>query len=441
MKRSDTRIHQIELLLTLDYLLRFTDEDHPASREEICRHANDFGLKYDSKAKSGNDVRRQRITEVLDFLDELSVKYPDNVPFLLNSTKSGKYYIEQRNYLNEEQVAKVIAAIKNDKYTKDDDVELLIERVLGAFSSSEYNREVIMHECDRLLRGVKKLDKETLRKTRLIDKAFRENRLIKIRTTTVGTEKNINVNYDFWYKVYMIKEFNHSLHAFLLPVYTGKLRFFKNYIFDPIERINVVDGKDSEVLNYDEDENKDFGDWDKLFARTNPKLAQKYGTLDRMIEKTIMPNGGKTCIVTFYFPLALKKVLAKSFEEFFGEPLRYQETNIINGIEKTIKEDLSHMDNWTIVTCGDKKDQELTHGLVNISVDNDSFMSWLLSDPYANASVCIMDMIKLVKPTSLLHDVAVYHSLKMMKYVDSLNENEKDNVINFMINSFKTEHE
>ena len=54
MALSDTRIHQIELLLTLDYLLRFTDEDHPATQQDICRHATDFGLKYDAKAKSGN---------------------------------------------------------------------------------------------------------------------------------------------------------------------------------------------------------------------------------------------------------------------------------------------------------------------------------------------------------------------------------------------------
>ena len=63
MAFSDTRIHQIELLLTLDYLLRFTDEDHPATQQDICRHATDFGLKYDAKAKRlefCEDIERNR---------------------------------------------------------------------------------------------------------------------------------------------------------------------------------------------------------------------------------------------------------------------------------------------------------------------------------------------------------------------------------------------
>ena len=91
MGHSDTKIHQIELLLTLDYLLRFTDENHPASQQDICRHANDFGLRYDSKAKSGNDVRRQRIAGCLKFLMDVTNKFPAEVPFILETTASGKY--------------------------------------------------------------------------------------------------------------------------------------------------------------------------------------------------------------------------------------------------------------------------------------------------------------------------------------------------------------
>ncbi len=83
MAFSDARIHQIELLLTLDYLLRFTGENHPATQIDICRHANDFGLKYDSKAKSSNDVRRQRIGCCLKFLMEVTSKFPEEAPFIL----------------------------------------------------------------------------------------------------------------------------------------------------------------------------------------------------------------------------------------------------------------------------------------------------------------------------------------------------------------------
>ena len=62
MAHSDTRIHQIELLLTLDYLLNYTDEFNPATQIDICEHARKYGLKFDKNAKTGNQVRRQRIS-------------------------------------------------------------------------------------------------------------------------------------------------------------------------------------------------------------------------------------------------------------------------------------------------------------------------------------------------------------------------------------------
>ena len=43
MAHSDTRIHQIELLLTLDYLLNYTDEFNPATQIDICEHARSNG--------------------------------------------------------------------------------------------------------------------------------------------------------------------------------------------------------------------------------------------------------------------------------------------------------------------------------------------------------------------------------------------------------------
>ena len=53
MAHSDTRIHQIELLLTLDYLLNYTDEFNPATQIDICEHARKYGLKFDKNKKTG----------------------------------------------------------------------------------------------------------------------------------------------------------------------------------------------------------------------------------------------------------------------------------------------------------------------------------------------------------------------------------------------------
>ena len=146
MALPDTLIHRAELLITLDYLLNHTDEKHPATQQDICRYARNFGFKYVDNAKVGNDVRRQRIGDVLKFLEVTSADFPDNFPFIMETTNSGKYYIDQKNGLHKEQIASVLAAIKNDKYTKDEDTDYLIKQVLNAFGTSEDNRQEILKE-------------------------------------------------------------------------------------------------------------------------------------------------------------------------------------------------------------------------------------------------------------------------------------------------------
>ena len=424
MALSDTRIHQIELLLTLDYLLNYTDEFNPATQIDICEHARKYGLKFDKNAKTGNQVRRQRISECLKFLRQITDDFTDDVPFVLETTDSGKYYIEQRHGLNESQVAKILAAISNDKYTKDEDVSFLIDRILSAFSTSEENRRIIDSEYKRLLRGGKKYDRETIRKINLIERAYREGKMIKIRFNVTDPDNKKVVDYFFWYRVYLIKEFHNKPYAFMFPIgqinvdeKIGRLQFFNGFMYEPIEKIDVVNDSERNVLCDDFDEHRDF---EELFRRKCPNQARKYGTIDNMLEQNILPNGGKACIVSFYFNLGLKDILRRSFEEFFSESFRYQETNMIAGIENQIKDFVGGMDNWRIVTEEPQKNEYPKYGLVNISVDNNSFKSWLLSDPHGDGSVCIADMVRIIKPLSLNEDLANYFSEKLLKRVDYL---------------------
>ena len=424
MALSDTRIHQIELLLTLDYLLNYTDEFNPATQIDICEHARKYGLKFDKNAKTGNQVRRQRISECLKFLRQITDDFTDDVPFVLETTDSGKYYIEQRHGLNESQVAKILAAISNDKYTKDEDVSFLIDRILSAFSTSEENRRIIDSEYKRLLRGGKKYDKETIRKINLIERAYREGKMIKIKFSVIDPDNKKVVDYFFWYRVYLIKEFHNKPYAFMLPIgqinvdeKIGRLQFFNGFLYEPIEKIDVANDSDRNVLCDDLDEHRDF---EQLFRKTCPNQARKYGTIDNMLEQNILPNGGKACIVSFYFNLGLKDILRRSFEEFFSESFRYQETNMIAGIENQIKDFVGGMDNWQIVTEEPQKNEYPKYGLVNISVDNNSFKSWLLSDPHGDGSVCIADMVRIIKPLSLNESLANYFSEKLLKRVDYL---------------------
>ncbi len=437
MAFTDTKIHQIELLLTLDYLLKHTDESHPATQIDICEHGKKYGLVFDKSAKKGNQVRRQRIGECLKFLKHISEQFPDDVPFLLETTDSGKYYIEQRNGLNESQVAKILAAITNDKYTKDEDVEFLNDRILSAFSSSEENRENIVAERARLIRGGVKYDKETVRKINLVEKAYREGRMIKIKFSVIDMKKGVTVDYFFWYRVYLIKEFRNKLYAFLLPIgqISGEERFGRlflkqGYLFEPIERLDIANGSEKDVLCFDLDKQRDFN---ALFRLKCPEEAKKYATIDNFLEQTILPSGGKTCVVSFYFRLVFKDFLKRSFEDYFSEDFRYQETNIIPGIENRIKGLTSIMDHWKILTDEVKGEKAPVYGLANISVDLVPFASWLLSDPYGDGNNCVADMVKIIKPLSLNETLAKYFYAKLANCIQYLPELEKDRLFERLI--------
>ncbi len=424
MTLSNTGIHQIELLLTLDYLLNHTNENHPATQIDICEHARKYGLKFDKSAKQGNQVRRQRIGECLKFLKQVSDDFVDDVPFVLETTDSGKYYIEQRHGLNENQVAKILAAISNDKYTKDEDTDFLIKRVLGAFSTNDENRKIIDAEYKRLLRGGKKYDKETIRKINVIEKAYLEGKMVKIRFSVFEGKGNSCIDYYFWYRVYLIKAYHDKLYALLIPIGQidvnetyGRLMFYNDYIFEAIENIDIPNEPERKILCDDFDDNRDFNE---LFREKCPKLAKEYGTLDEMVRRKILPNDGNTSIVSFYFNLGVKDYLKRSFENFFSENFRYQERDTIKGIESEIKDLSVSIDNWTIVTDEPKKSKHPEYGLVNISVDSKSFMSWILSDLHGDGSFCVADAITIIKPSSINENLANYycnHLINKLKYL------------------------
>lgn len=416
MALSDTRIHQIELLLTLDYLLRFTDEDHPATQQDICRHATDFGLKYDSKAKSGNDVRRQRIADCLKFLMEITTKFADEVPFVLETTSSGKYYIEQKNYLSKEQVIKILAAVKNDKYTQDEDADFLIDRLLDSFSNV-YNREQYKNELNKLSKSVKKYNLSTSRKIRLVNKAYKEGKMIKIKSEIHSFDNAEVDTYYFWYRVYKIKEYKNKPYAILIPIYTGDVIFYKGYIFDSIENLDIPNGTDKDVLCDDFDDHRDL---DELFREKSKWIEKYYDSPEEMIEENIMPISGVAFKVGFYFKKVFYERVKKSFEEFFSKELK---------CEGCISFDVS--DDETIESRKNKnvyitprplnEGEEPEYYIVNLNIDPDAFMSWLVNDVHGNGIVNISDMVIVVGPKFInrrLYRFYVEHASKIMRRLD-----------------------
>lgn len=220
MTLTDTEIHRAELLLTLNYLIKCTDEDHPAKILAICLSANDFRLKYDKKleGKKGNDVKRQRISNCLAYLFTISRRYPDFFPFIIRKNDSGKYYVEKRYDLFDEQILKILAAVNNDKYTSPEDAAFLTERLIDIFSNV-HNRENIKNDLKLLTRNISKYSS---RKLKIVTKALNEKKLLLLRQALCKNNsetKDIKIEeIDRWYRVSSIKEINNKAFAVLVSV-------------------------------------------------------------------------------------------------------------------------------------------------------------------------------------------------------------------------------
>ena len=190
MAKSDANLHRIDLLLTLDYLLNHTNENHPATQIKICEYARKFGLNYDKKNTTGNDVDRRRISASLEFLHNLTnSNQADKIPFKVEKTEGGKYFISTKFSLEKEEIIKILSSLQNDKYIKKQETDTLIEKLLNIFvneqSREEYKKELSIND-----REVRKINPTFNRKMRLVNKAYKEGKMIKIGHKIYVDNKN-----------------------------------------------------------------------------------------------------------------------------------------------------------------------------------------------------------------------------------------------------------
>lgn len=421
MKRNEAQVHQIELLLTLDYLLNYTDKDHPATQQDICRHSNDFGLNYDSKSNNGNDVRRQRIGDCLLFLNNICLKYKDTnkIPFSINKTQSGKYYLEKKNNITDEQLIKILAAVKNDKYTKDEDTDLLINSLLDVFSN-KYNRNYYIEELSKACKNVNKYSFDFKRKIRLINKAYNENKTIKIRYKIFHLFKHeVNIS-DCAYRVYKIKEYENKPYVILLRITQDETKHNPKIIFDFIENLDIPKGKDSDIIQDDFDENRDLN---QLFKNNKTIQGHYYKDIDNMIKDNVRPQGGMAYIISFYFFIENKELVEQSFENFFSQPLEYTPCSSFK-----ITEDRKYgaiplplkTDKGTLIPNELKENEKIRYGVVNVLLNASAFISWVTSNYSDTKSVD--DIITVVSPSFIKEKLATYYFRHMKKYMTNLDE-------------------
>ena len=147
-----------EFLVVLDYLLHHTcDEKHATSQTKIIEYA---------KSEYGLDIRRDRIPQILLHLSQLTEKYPDKFPFKLKTvipnsatnSKDGarrKYYISERAF-SDNEILKIISAIKSDKTISTDATDKLINKFLLE-NASENRKESLLKKLNSKQRKISKV--------------------------------------------------------------------------------------------------------------------------------------------------------------------------------------------------------------------------------------------------------------------------------------------
>ena len=436
MSRTDTEIHQIELLLTLDYLLNYTDKDHPATQQDICRHAKDFNLKYDPNATKGNDVRRQRIGDCLQFLQSISYKFKetDKIPFVVNSTTTGKFYIEEKNHLNKDQIINILAAVKNDKYLKNEDTDDLIDKLLNSLCNKN-NKKLYKEELDKKNKRVIKYRNVLNRKIKLIQKAYEEKKCILILNTCwrpVCGEKIVDgkrvidihsiftrvVDDEVYCRVYRIEEHNNKPFVILLPLNQDKI------IFDAIDNLNIPTELSERklLLDDEEDENR----LEDLFESNNPSLAERYHSLDEYIEKSIRPEGGFIFKTSFYFYYRYINQVKKSFEEYFSREMPYVRCRRFTIDENKKKSSIilrPFKNDYYAIKCepSENAPTNFDYAVVNIEINRHALVTWLENNP------SIAGLVDVVSPRSVNEEVGNYYLNLLLRYQHTIG---RDKIIN-----------
>ena len=411
MAKSDANLHRIDLLLTLDYLLNHTDENHPATQIKICEYARKFGLKYDKKNTTGNDVDRRRISASLEFLHTLTnSNQADKIPFKVEKTEGGKYFVSSKFSIEKEEIIKILSSLQNDKYIKKQETDTLIEKLLNIFvneqSREEYKKELSIND-----REVRKINPTFNRKMRLVNKAYKEGKMIKIGHKIYVDNKNFK-EFEFYYRVYMIKDFKNKPYALLLPIDTGDFVFYRDYIFEPIEKLSIPIKADREVLMDDFEDNRDL---DSLFKEKCPWLESIYGTPQAMLERTKMPVDKDGPFLTcFYFRAALYKFIKPSFEEFFNCELECVGCKTFKTY--SFNELRGKDDKRAIVPDPLIQGESPDFYVANITVSRSAFQSWLLTDIHGDGLTNISDLVTLVEPAVINRNLYYFYKRHFEKF-------------------------
>ncbi len=398
--RGHAEVSYTDLLITLDYLLTRTNETHPANTSEMCRYARDeYGLAYKENEENsvGNQVKRTRFSQCIDFLFEVNKNHPGSLPFSLKRKNgTGKAYIDNKYNFDNEQIIKLLAAVKNDKYTSNDDAEIIIDNLLYLLSNV-YNSKELEQKIKDHTKNVNKPNVLVRKKIKIVQKALNEEKILQVERNVFENGKLNKVLLNC--RVYLIKEYRNKLYAILIPLN-------RNFILcDAIENLEI---KENSLM---EDDKRDL---EKEFIKRNKYAAYFFDNFEDMIGKNIIPTNVVAIRVSFYFDYDNYELIKTSFENYFANSLKII---LCNKFNLSNKKGLSlKSDEFFIEPIKIADGETPSYGVVNLVVNRTAFESWLISDPLGTGKTIIADLITIAGPESLNIYLAEFFKEKFEKF-------------------------
>lgn len=360
MKRESKYVNRVELLITLDYLFKHTDENHPATCPLICKYATKYGFIYDPNKKVGNEINRHRISDALTFLYNFCKTHKGIISFEIKMTDGGKYYATNRNYLSSSEAIAILESI--DQNLALVEKEVLMDKI-RKISFNQYECESFKQNKNSAI-SLRKYSNEYYAKVKLLKTALKENRLVHIRRRKhvfdEQLEKIVETNADSYYRVYKLKEYQNKLHTVLVNVDGTTLAL-------PIERIELVDTILIEEFEELEDINKRLNNF-------------YYNSMDELIEDNKILVGSANFATPFIF-IFNKKYLDKikeSFEDYFSIEFHYTDRNV-----EVIKEEYPN-------TAFDNLNNDETVGFVKMKANNHAVLQWVRNDYFVAREITII---------------------------------------------------
>ena len=376
-RRESALVNRLELLVILDYLLKYTDEKHPATQKKIVDHGEiHFGLEK-------GIIKRQRVGKGLEFLYDMR----GYLSFNLMQTSGGKYYVENRFGFDEDMIFSLISAIKNDRFTTEYEANNLIRKTLESLAS-EHQINYFLDALEASGGYVKKFNSKNYK---AIKKALKEEKMINLKLVIHYFNENRAEIVNRWYRVYKIKTYMNRPYALLIPVgeYSGPIEGlvqFNDYVYDDVDNL-TIDFDKGLLTDFDPDR-----DLNKTFLGL--RTQTKYKNIQELFE--LGPITSKAYDFEFRFRRVMYPFIKKSYEEHFG------------------------------VTLNAELDEKEEYYYAKARHSIGSFISWLVRDIHGDGNVSLSNVIEVISPSTANELVAEYFYKGLKEKLDYLSKGNKE---------------